>query len=171
MSGPAAATGQRGSGSGDLARGAGQPRVEAADAEDAIAVAEAADIGPRRHALTRRAEVGVDADQAGDADEQRPGGGRHLHLDVRRRLELDDAAQQAEVLRLDRLVHQHQDAVGELVEKGENGFLLARRADFGAEQRQQLDALRLAENQRVADHRIAADHQPGQQRVVGRPRG
>ena len=84
---------QHGSRSGDLASGAGKPRVEAADTEDAIAVAEAADAGPRRQALTRRAEVGVDPDQAGNADEQRPGGGRHLHLDVRRRLELDDAAE------------------------------------------------------------------------------
>ena len=147
-------------------RGTRQTRVETAHAEHVIAIAKAAHAGPRGDALARRAEVGIDAHQAGDAHQQRPGGGVDLHFDMGGRFELDDATNQAEVLRRDALMHQHQRTEGELVIEGQHGVTLGARNHFVAEQRQQLDPLGLAEDQGVADHRVAADQQAGHQRVV-----
>src|SRR5918994_1352943 len=64
-------------------------------------------VGAYRPRRLRRTEIGVHADETGDADEQWPRRGRHANVDMGRRLELGDAANQTEVLRRDGLVHEH----------------------------------------------------------------
>ena len=71
-----------------------------------------------------------------------------------------------EVLRRHGLVHEHRGAVREPAEELDDGGVLGRGGDLLAEQREQLDGLVVAEDQRVADDRVAALVQPGQQRVV-----
>ncbi len=91
---------------------------------------------------------------------------------MRRRLELGDAADQAEVLRLDLACTSTVARCARRRVEGEHRVVLGcRSATSLAEQRQQLDAFAVAEQQRVADDRIAALVQARQQRVVLVARG
>ena len=64
------------------------------------------------------------------------------------------------------LVHEHRGAVRKTAEEFDDGRVLGRRRHFLAEEREQLDGLVVAEDQRVADDRVAALMQARQERIV-----
>ena len=85
---------------------------------------------------------------------------------MRGRLQDHDAADESDVHLVHLAVHQHRGAVRQTAVKVGDVLVLTFAGGFLAVQRHELGARLVAQHQRVAHHRIAADLQARQQRVV-----